>query len=162
MTDYIDPSFFLNSAGVELIECIEINHPSFSAPYRYMCNNTDPMVLGGNTYLYTPLQIDKNNISNDLEQGMSISFADIDDDFSKAVFNIPKTEFSRIRPTFRYFGFRDDQLDEPAITFQTLEIPKINKDSLGKVTFEARAPGLNDVATGKLYTFEDYPLLRGS
>ena len=47
------------------------------------------------------------------------------------------------------------------MTMQKLEIASLSKDGSGLATFEAQAPELNSVKTGRIYTLDDYPLLRG-
>ncbi|OTG78416.1 hypothetical protein B9T31_17605, partial [Acinetobacter sp. ANC 4558] len=67
----------------------------------------------------------------------------------------------RVKPKLVFKMYRDDDLSAPMNEIQTLEIATISGDSTGLVTFEAQAPELNAVKTGRLFTFEDYPLLRG-
>lgn len=143
------------------LECIEISHPSFSQVYRYVRNDEDGVIAGGSTYLYQPMSIKRNNVTNDLEQTTSITFADMNDSLADAIKGIQKSQRPRERPKFALKIFRDDDLGQPMEQLQTLEIPTISKDSEGLMTFDAQAPELNSVKTGLLYTFKDYPLLRG-
>lgn len=155
-------SFYLDApGGIVQLECIEISHPSFSQVYRYVKNDEDGIIAGGNAYLYQPMSIKRNNVTNDLEQTVSITFADLDDNLIQAVKLIQKSQWARERPKFVLKIFRDDDLSQPMTQLQTLEVAAISKDSSGLMTFEAQAPELNSVKTGLLYNFKDYPLLRG-
>ena len=160
MTDYT--AFFLNnSGGVVQLECLEISHPSFPKVFRYMRNDEDGMQIGGYFYQYQPMSIKRSNVTNDLEQKLSITLADMEDELMNAVNNIRSSSSPRVKPKIVFKIYRDDDLSAPMIEMQTLEIPTISKDSTGLVTFDAQAPELNAVKTGRLYTFEDYPLLKG-
>ena len=160
MTDYV--GFFLNGGGdVMQLECIEISHPSFANTFRYVKNDTDGLIAGGVFYQYQPMSIERNNVSNDLEQTIAVTIADMQDELSKAVRAIHKSANPTTRPSVVYKIFRSDELSSPMLTLQTLEIVTISKNSEGLVTFEAQAPELNSVKTGLTYTLENYPLLRG-
>ena len=160
MTDYT--AFFLNnSGGVVQLECLEISHPSFTKVFRYTRNDEDGIQIGDNFYQYQPMSIKRSNVTNDLEQKLSITLADMEDELMNAIENIRSSSSSRVKPKIVFKIYRDDDLSAPMIEMQTLEIPTISKDSTGLVTFDAQAPELNAVKTGRLYTFEDYPLLRG-
>ncbi len=160
MTDYT--AFFLNnSGGVVPLECLEISHPSLSKTFRYIRNDEDGMMIGGNFYQYQPMSIKRSNVTNDLEQKLSITLADMEDELMTAIENIRSSAYPRVKPQIIFKIYRDDDLSNPMFEMQTLEIPIISKDSTGLVTFDAQAPELNSVKTGRLYTFEEYPLLRG-
>lgn len=160
MTDYT--AFFLNnSGGVVQLECLEISHPSFTKVFRYTRNDEDGIQIEDNFYQYQPMSIKRTNVTNDLEQKLSITLADMEDELMNAIENIRSSSSSRVKPKIVFKIYRDDDLSAPMIEMQTLEIPTISKDSTGLATFDAQAPELNSVKTGKLYTFEDYPLLKG-
>lgn len=80
MDDYT--SFFLNNhGGAVVLECLEITHPSFNEPARFVKNDTDGAIVEGQSYEYQPMSIKRNNVSNDLEQQLSITLADMEDHF---------------------------------------------------------------------------------
>ncbi len=159
MADYT--SFYLNaSSGVVPLECIEISHPSFSKVFRYVKNDSDGILAEGQNYVYQPMSIKRNNVSNDLEQTLSLTIADMDDELALAVSAIRESIYPTVKPECKFKLFRDDDLTSPMTQLQTLEIPTISKDSSGLVTFDAQAPQLNSVKTGRTYSIEDYPLLR--
>lgn len=159
MADYY--SFYLNgSGGVVPLECVELSHPSFSKVFRYVKNDMDGISAGGHDYVYQPMSIKRNNVTNDLDQTLALTLADMDDEFSQAVAQIHSSAFPRVKPSCVFKVFRDDDLDSPMTQLQTLEVPTVSKDSAGLVTFDAQAPQLNNVRTGRTYSIEDYPLLR--
>lgn len=160
MADYT--GFFLNSdGGLIPLECIEINHSSFSEPFRYIKNNTDGMTLADNWYDYIPMQIQRKNVTNDLDQTMSITIADMEGTLIKSIMDIQDSAFATEYPSFKYKVFRSDDLTEPMTELQTLEVATVSKDSTGLVTFDAKAPELNSVKTGVIYNYDEFPLLRG-
>lgn len=157
MDDYT--SFFLNNhGGAVVLECLEITHPSFNESARFIKNDTDGVIAEGQSYEYQPMSIKRNNVSNDLEQQLSITLADMEDHFFKQVIN---TMDSNTRPSVVFKLFSDQDLETPLMTMQKLEIASLSKDSAGLATFDAQAPELNSVKTGRIYTLEDFPLLRG-
>lgn len=160
MSDYT--AFFLDaSAGIVLLECVEISHPSFSQVFRYVKNDIDGITAEGNFFDYQAMSIKRSNVSNDLEQKMSLTIADMQDELSNAIRGIRTSDYANVRPSFKFKIFRDDDLSNAMVTLQTLEIATVSKDSDGLVTFDAKAPSLNDVGTGVVYSIEDFPLLRG-
>ena len=157
MDDYT--SFFLNNhGGAVILECLEITHSTFTEPTRFVKNDTNGVIAEGQSYEYQPMSIKRNNVSNDLEQQLSITLADMEDHFFKQVIN---TMDSNTRPSVVFKLFSDQDLVTPLMTMQKLEIASLSKDSAGLATFDAQAPELNSVKTGRIYTLEDFPLLRG-
>ena len=157
MDDYT--SFFLNNhGGAVILECLEITHSTFTEPTRFVKNDTNGVIAEGLHYEYQPMSIKRNNVSNDLEQQLSITLADMEDHFFKQVIN---TMDSNTRPSVVFKLFSDQDLVTPLMTMQKLEIASLSKDSAGLATFDAQAPELNSVKTGRIYTLEDFPLLRG-
>ncbi|ENV34564.1 hypothetical protein [Acinetobacter gerneri] len=160
MSDYT--SFFLDcQGGVTQLECVEISHPIFSKVYRYTLSDTEGFTANGLSFEYAPMTIKRNNVTNDLDQAISVTFADVDDELIEEFMNILDSDDPLLRPSFLYKIYRDDDLSAPMLTLQTLEIAKVSKDGSGLVTFDAQAPDLNSVGTGLVYDFTNYPLLRG-
>ena len=107
------------------------------------------------------MSIKRTNVTNDLDQKLQVTLVDMEDELMDAIKNIRNSAYPRVKPKIDFKIYRDDDLSAPMVEMQTLEAPTISKDSTGLVTFDAQAPELNSVKTGKLYTFEDYPLLKG-
>ncbi len=154
-------AFYLNrSSEVRPIECVEISHPSFPKVFRYVRNSVKGVTAQGENYVYQPMSIKRNNVSNDLDQKLSLTLADMDDELSQALDGIHYSPYPRVKPQCVFKMFRSDELEFPVRQMQTLEIPTASKDDTGLVTFDAKAPQLNSVKTGQTYTIEDFPLLR--
>lgn len=160
MADYT--SFFLNAKGGLLrIDCIEISHPSFSKVFRFVRNVRDGILVkheDGLEYQYTHevFELNRSNVTADLDQTIQITFADYKDELKLEVESADYTQPA----TFKYRAYRDDDLSMPMIVLETLQVISVNNDSFGIVTFDAKAEGLNDVKTGLIYSIEDYPMLR--
>lgn len=152
-------SFFLtDNSGVVLINTIEINHTSFSTPFLAQCDYIDKdLTIQSRTYKYHQFEITKGEVTSNLEQSLTVSFDDYDDELKNKI----NAASSISKMTLIYKIYREDSLSSPLDSIQTLEIPNVNYDSNGNVTFEARAQRLNSVATGLVYTINDYPLLKG-
>ncbi|MDQ9022827.1 hypothetical protein RFI02_17110 [Acinetobacter sichuanensis] len=119
--------------------------------------------IGDDSYVfcsveYQAFEVKRSATNRTLDQEISITFADFDDALMKAL----KKTNRLIEPHFKYRQYRDDDLDDPVIVIQTLEITDVNKDASGFVTFDAKAVQLNNVKTGEVYTVENCPLLRGA
>mgnify|MGYP003601396002 CR=1 FL=1 len=166
MNDYID--FFLNTEhSVIALECVEIMHPSFEKSFCWVQNYASALNLTHEDgtiaqYSYMPMKIEKKNVSNDLDQTMQISIADIDDAFLKAMLDVRSSQFATIRPQLKFRIYRDDNFLAPIVVLQTLEVMTFSKNSNKQVSFEAKAPELNSVRTGDVYSLERFPMLRGT
>lgn len=152
-------NFFLtDTSGVLLINTIEMTHPDFSAPMLYQCDIIDSdLITSQGTFKYQIFEAERGNITSDLDQSVSITFVDFDDAFMQTVTSINKA--IPIELIFRQY--REDDLTSPLDFIQTLRIKNISADEYGKATFSATAEQLNNVATGVIYTLEDYPLMKG-
>ena len=157
-------NFFLNvQGGFVLLDLIEISHPDLSEPMRFVRNDRFGITVKHEDgleyeYEYQAFEVKRSATNRTLDQEISITFADFDDAFMKAL----KKTNRLIEPHFKYRQYRDDDLDDPVIVIQTLEITDVNKDASGFVTFDAKAVQLNNVKTGEVYTVENCPLLRGA
>lgn len=160
MSDYA--SFYLNVSGaVKEINCVEITHPSFSFFLQSFDEDGFHVIHEDGQkvfYEYLPMQIDRSNVNNDLDQVVKMTINDFDDRLIEAYNNIQDK-----KPVlFQQRTYRDDNLDSPLITIQTLHVTSMSKDGEGNVTFEAKAQELNSVRTGDAYSFERFPMLRGT
>lgn len=162
--DYI--AFFLNSrSGIVQYECIEFAHPSFSKTYRIVRNNAYGLTVtheDGQQYLYDyyPLQIDAGNTKDDLDQSLNISIGDLGEELPAEFERALTGAYSEQAPTLKYRIYRSDVLTAPMYSLQTLEVTSVSMDGRA-ATFEAKAPELNNTKTGRLYTLDRFPMLRG-
>lgn len=155
--------FFLNASGALYeIECLELSHPQFKAPFRYTVANALGLDVqhednSKQHYSYQPFGITLQTVRNDLDQKLDATIVDYEDTLIEAIEEIEK---GAVEVVLR--KYRSDDLTSPVHTIKTLEARKISKDSMGRVTFAAEAASLNSVGTGELYTLERFPLLRGT
>lgn len=166
MPDYT--SFFLNSSsGVVPLECVEISHPDFIEPFRFVKNDTEGVTVKHEatgpdiSYEYQPMSIQRSTVTNDLDQKLSLTIADVDDELIKSVVSARLGTNWKVRPSVKWRLYRDDDLTAPMVSLQTLEVATLSKDGSGNCTFDAQAPELNSVKTGEIYSLERFPLLRG-
>lgn len=158
-------SFFLNSSSaVVKHECVEIDHPSFAKPFRFVKSNTKGLTVTEDGqqvhYEYQPMSIQRSTVSNDLDQKLTLTLADVDDQFIQSVVAARLGEHWNVRPSFKWRLYRSDDLTRSMISLQTLQVADLSKDASGKCTFEAKAPELNNSKTGEIYNLEKYKLLR--
>lgn len=164
MSEYAQ--FFLNSrAGVAQLECIEFAHPSFSKTYRIVRNHASGVLVtheNGQQYQYEyyPLQIDMGNTKDDLDQTLSISIGDLGEELPAEFERALNGAFSLVKPTLKYRLYRSDVLTVPMYRLQTLEVTSVSMDGRA-ATFEAKAPELNNSKTGRIYSLDRFPALRG-
>ena len=158
-------SFFLtDTSAVRKVDTIELNHPDWSKPFFFQSEWIDEDMIATNedgakvTYQYQLFQVDRNNVVADLDQGVSITFADYIDELKTAINSADHMK----AVTLKYRMFRDDDLSSPLDFIQTLQVLKVNNDANGTVTFEASAEQLNSVKTGDVYTINKFPALKGA
>lgn len=158
-------SFFLtDTSAVRKVDTIELNHPDWSKPFFFQSEWIDEDMVANNedgakvTYQYQLFQVDRNNVVADLDQGVSITFADYIDELKTAINSADHMK----AVTLKYRMFRDDDLSSPLDFIQTLQVLKVNNDANGTVTFEASAEQLNSVKTGDVYTINKFPALKGA
>lgn len=162
MIDYT--SFFLNSSSqVMKLECVEIDHPSFTKPFRFVKNNVNGLIVSENSkqvhYEYQPMSIQRSTVSNDLDQKLALTLADVDDQFIQSVVAARLGEHWNVRPSLKWRLYRSDDLTRSMISLQTLQVADLSKDATGKCTFDAKAPELNNSKTGEIYNREKFKLL---
>ena len=124
-------SFFLTkTSAIAKIDCIELYHPD----------------------------ITRGNVTSDLDQGFSITFADYKDDLKNKV-----NAADHMTPiVFSWRLYRSDDLDSPMFVQRDLYVIRVNSDGTGMVTFEASAEQLNNVKTGDSYTLAKFSTLKGA
>jgi hypothetical protein len=165
MSEYAE--FFLNRSGaVVQLECLEIYHPSFSRSYYIVRNATEGVMVthedgSVHSYEYVPVQIDRGNTSDDLDQTLSITLGDLGTILPTELDAVVSGDFADIKPTIKYRIYRHDHLLAPIYTLKTLEVSNMSRNGAGVTTFVAKAQALNNTKTGDVYSFEMFPSLRG-
>lgn len=156
-------SFFLTkTSAIAKIDCIELYHPDFGY-LRYQAYDDEGIAVKHedemeHTYDFESFDITRGNVTSDLDQGFSITFADYKDDLKNKV-NIA----DHMTPiVFSWRLYRSDDLNRPMFVQRDLYVIRVNSDGSGMVTFEASAEQLNNVKTGDAYTINTYPMLRST
>ena len=156
-------SFFLTkTSAIAKIDCIELYHPDFGY-LRYQAYDDDGIAVkhedgAPQHYDFESFEITRGNITSDLDQGFSITFADYKDDLKSKV-----NAADHMTPiVFSWRLYRSDDLDIPMFVQRDLYVIRVNSDGTGMVTFEASAEQLNNVKTGDVYTINTYPMLRST
>src|SRR5574344_1470327 len=156
-------SFFLTkTSAIAKIDCIELYHPDFGY-LRYQAYDDDGINVkhedgAPRHYDFESFEIARGNITSDLDQGFSITFADYKDDLKNKV----NTADHMTPIVFSWRLYRSDDLNIPMFVQRDLYVIRVNSDGTGMVTFEASAEQLNNVKTGDVYTINTYPMLRST
>jgi hypothetical protein len=160
--------FFLNSkAAVAQLETLEISHPAFSQVYRIVRNAVQgitAMLEDGITqavFNYLPCRITPiQHSADDIDQSMKIDLGDLGQIFPLEMDRVKAANQFTIKPACIYRTYRSDDLTAPLYGPILLEIANAPFVKEG-VSCEARAPRLNNVATGEIYTTDRFPMLNG-
>ena len=159
-------SFFLNSSSsIVHLELLEISHPNFSQVYRIVRNAMNGVTVTHedttvHDYTYYPLKLTPVAASDDLDQVMQVQFGDLGQILPMELDNVAAANAFNIKPTMKYRVYRSDDLSVPLYGPLQFEITILPFKSDG-VTFEARAPRLNQLGTGELYSLDRFPMLAG-
>lgn len=163
-TDYIQ--FFLNSrSSVVLIECIELIHPDFSQTHRVVRNVTNGVQVEHEDelfydYIYYPLKVTRKGTLEDLDYGLQIELGDLGGNLQREVDDISAADGFQIKPICVMRGYRSDDLTKPIHGPLRLEVNELAFNREG-AQFDAVAPFQNQTSTGRLYTLNQFPMLRG-
>lgn len=164
MSDYSE--FFLNSGSeVVHLELLEISHPNFSQVYRIVRNAMDGVTVthedaSSNDYIYYPCKITPVSASDDMDQVLQVQLGDLGELLPNELDLVAAANGFDTKPLMIYRVYRSDDLSAPLYGPLKFEIINLPFKKQG-VAFEARAPRLNQTATGEVYAFDRFPMLRG-
>lgn len=152
------------SPSVVLLECVEIKHSLWSAPLRYVTNHSDGVTVKHENgeaavYEYMPLQIRRGDTLDNLDQSISITVGDLGEVVPHLIKQIRDAD-SEERPQVVYRAYMSSNLDMPTDIVDRLEVEGMSRDHQA-TTFDAAAQRLNSVGTGRLYTVDEFPGLKG-
>lgn len=169
MSAYTD--FFLNarSDAVQL-ELIEITHPAFTRPYRFVRNARDGLTVdlpadgalpAGNDvfFAYYPARIRPLGASDDLDAAIRIDLGDLGEVLPLELDAVADAGAFLTKPKVRYWVYRSDSLAAPIFGPIHLESGSISHNREG-ASLDASAPSLNANRTGLLYRLETFPMMR--
>jgi hypothetical protein len=159
--------FFLNSrSSVVQLELIELTHPNFTAPHRFVRNHADGVVVDLSPteleieFPYYPARVSPIGARDDLDAGVRIELGDLGDVVNSELDSIEQNNGWRIKPTVRYWAYRSDDLTAPIYGPLFLEATTLTVTPTG-TAFDAAAPKLNIISTGERYSIDRFPMLRG-
>ena len=159
-------AFFLNSkSSIVLLECIELIHPNFSQTHRVVRNMTDGVTVKHEdaidyAYTYYPLKITRQGEIGDLDYGLQIEFGDLGGNLQLELDSVAANQGFDTKPVCKMRSYRSDDLTKPLHGPLTLEVNELAFNQDG-AQFDAVAPLQNQRASGKIYTLNDFPMLRG-
>ena len=163
MTDLTE--FHLDSSpAVVLLECIEIKHSLWPNPLRYVTNHADGITVKHEyglsyDYEFIPLQLKKGGTADNLDQSISITVADLGQVVPQLI-KLIRDANSEERPQAIYRAYMSSNLESPTHIIDGLEIEAMSRDQQA-TTFDAVAQRLNSVGTGRVYTVDEFPSLKG-
>lgn len=150
--------------SVVRLDTLEISHPNFTQTYR-LVNTVLPgqasIEAMSETWSYCPMSVLPIASTDDMVQALTVTLGDVGEIIAAEIEAVWDANGLNTRPTLTYRAFRSDDLDAPiAGSERVLEIASVTTTREG-ASFEARAPELNQSRTGKLYTDDEFPMLRG-
>lgn len=159
--------FFLSSrSSVVQLELIEVTHPNFTQEFRIVRNARDGVAVDLSptdqdvSFTYYPARVEQLGARDDLDAAIRVDIGDLGEEVAVQMDAVAEANGFSTRPSVRYWTFRSDQLSAPMVGPIELEVPTISFAAEG-ASFEARAPTLNSTKTGRRYTLEAFPMLRG-
>lgn len=158
--------FFLKSrASVVQLELLEITHPSWSQDYRIVRNAALGVTVTLETeevaeFDYYPCRVTSLGNRNNLDQAFRVDLGDLGEVLPLELDAVAADDNFMTKPQVLYRTYRSDDLAAPLFGPIELEVDSFSFKAEGS-SFVARAPRLNDVATGELYKLDRFPMLRG-
>jgi hypothetical protein len=158
--------FFLKSrSSVVQLELLEISHPNFTQVYRIVRNASAGVTVtletaAVETFSHYPCRIVSQGNRDDLDQAFRIDLGDLGEVLPLELDAVAQADGFATKPQVIYRTYRSDDLTQPLFGPLTLEVPSFAFKAEG-ASFTARAPQLNDTATGELYKLDRFPMLRG-
>jgi hypothetical protein len=159
--------FYLNSSSsVVKLDMLTISHPDFTQVFNVVRNAIAGITVTLETsavqaFEYYPLQITPTGSDSDLDQVLKITLGDLGQLLPQQLDSVQIAGTFRIKPTLIYRQYRSDDLTLPIEGPDAFTIDNIAFDDTG-ATFQASAPRVNLTGTGERYTFDRFPMLRGS
>ena len=163
MTAFDDYTVLLNSKpeNETYYECVALTHSLFSAPYYLVRNNVDLQATlhNGQSVLFKASNIAPSRAinSNDLDQSATFTIADVDNILDGEMDRIPLNNQEDIICDYYVFHSKNLTKHVEYISFNVDSVPQ----KKGSFTVRTGVPDLNRDKTGGLFTFSQFPMLRG-
>jgi hypothetical protein len=154
-------NFFLNSKRNEyMVQTLEIYHPSFSKTYYLTPNSFKGLVAEDQEYEFCPMSIKRLSSTSDLEQALSITFGDIGTILQAEMIRVLDDDAHLTKPSCTYKAYSSNDLNTPIMGPYVLEIASVTF-TRGGAQFDIRSRIANATGTGRRYTFDRFPSLKG-
>ncbi len=160
-------NFFLSGSRASVqLDLIEIYHPNFSKVFRHVRNARKGVTVtledsSTGVFTYMPMSVKAKTSKDDLDNAITISFGDLGEVIPKELDRVRNAGGFKIMPTVTYRVYDSANLASPLYGPVRFVIKTFSFKREG-ATFEAKAPGLNNSATGILYRLDAFPMLRGA
>jgi len=159
-----------SSPSIAALETLEISHSLWPMPIRIVTNHADgidAMLETGEVvnFEFAPLLINKGTTSDDLDQNLNITLGDLGEIVPPLIKQIRASDSDEYpQVIYRQYAYDVATMsfakDKPIDIIKGLFVEQKSRDHQA-TTFEAKTPDKNTVATGRSYTPEDYPDLKG-
>lgn len=151
------------SPSAAMLELIEISHPLWPQPLRYVTNHADGVTVkheDGLVYHYEfmPVQINKGANSDDLDQTLKITVGDLGQVVPQLLKIIREADNFE-RPSVVYRAYSSNNLDSPLQVVKGYEVEDRSTDHQA-TTFNAATKRANSTGTGMFYTVDNFPSLK--
>ena len=156
--------FYLDATpSVVMLELIEISHPLWPQPLRYVTNHADGVTVKHEdglvyNYEFMPVQINKGANSDDLDQTLSITVGDLGQVVPQLL-KIIRDADNFERPSVVYRAYSSNHLDSPLQVVKGYEVEDRATDHQA-TTFNAATKRANSTGTGMFYTVDNFPSLK--
>ena len=157
--------YHLDSApSTVLIQCLEIKHSLWPQPLRYVLNDGDGVTVQHEDgisafYEYMPLNIQRGTTSDNLDQKLTITVADLGEIVPQLLKKARAAKTVEC-PEVIYRQYFSTDLETPVDIVSQMFVTSSSRDMQG-TTFEASAEKSNVVGTGERATIEMFPSLKG-
>lgn len=151
------------SPSAAMLELIEISHPLWPQPLRYVTNHADGVTVkheDGLVYHYEfmPVQINKGTASDDLDQNIKVTVGDLGQVVPQLL-KIIRDANNFERPKIIYRAYSSTNLESPVQVTRGYEVEERNTDHQA-TTFNAATKRANSTGSGLFYTVDEFPSLR--
>lgn len=150
-----------SSPSIALLETLEIRHSLWPKPIRIVTNHADgidAMLETGEVvnFEFAPLLINKGKTSDDLDQVLNITLGDLGEIVPPLIKQIRASDSDEYpQVIYRAYAFDAASMtfakDKPIDITKGLFVEQMSRDHQA-ITFDAKTPDKNTVATGRLYT----------
>lgn len=151
--------FFLNTkSAIIQYECFELSHPNFSKTYYLVRNATRGLTTEAGVFVweYYPLKASLSSTYEHLDQTITLQFGDLGTVLPAEIDLVKAASGFLTKPILKYRVYRSDDLSTPLVGPLIFNVYNINIEE-GVASIDARAPALNNLKTGEIYSIDKFP-----